>query len=199
MFRSFQWGESAVPHLLAIQWFAEKQQMAVNAPAIESVISTLCERNNMRSEDESFPPPLASADDVLAKLFSSDSTKKPNRRAPGTWSLEALMEFLARRNQRMILERLWRQISRLDMLSFQPEPAIDGFLWKSPKGHEAVRHPETTQSWKVMVDKASEDRRQSLPQMLRDDSDFAIMFLLAYPHRLSPALVRHLDARLQDH
>ena len=73
--------------------------MTVNAlPVLESVISTLCERNHIRSEDEFFPPPLISADDVLADLFTSDSPKKPNRRAPGTWSLETLMEFLARRD-----------------------------------------------------------------------------------------------------
>jgi hypothetical protein len=185
--RLFAWGESAVPHLLAIQWFAERQQMTVNAlPAIESVISALCERNHIRSEDECFSPPLVSADDVLAELFSSESPKKTNRRAPGSWSLEALVEFFARRDQRTPLERAWRKISRLEMISFQPEPVIDGFLWKSPHGHEAARKPEITQSWELLKNKASGDPTQTVPQMLTKDLDFALMFLLAYPHRLSP-------------
>ena len=45
-----------------------------------------------------------------------------------------------------------------------------------------------------MVDKAYEDRRQSLPDMIRKDLDFALIFLSAYPHWLSPALVCLLDA-----
>jgi hypothetical protein len=80
------------------------------------------------------------------------------------------------------------------VVSFQPEPAIDGLLWKSPQGHEAVRKPEITQSWELLENKAAENRTEILPQVLRRDLDFALMFLLVYPHRLSPGLVRLLDA-----
>jgi len=193
--RLFAWGESAVPHLLAIQWYAEREGLRVSALAgIESVISTLCERNHIRSEDEYFPPPLVSADDALSQLFTSDLTTNVNRRVPGTWSLETLVEFFARRQLRIPLERAWRNLSRLDMVSFQPEPATDGLLWKSPRGHEAIRKPEMTQSWKVLTEKANEDRSKRLPNVLRKDLEFALMFLLTYPHRMSAGIVHLLDA-----
>ena len=193
--RLFVWGESAVPHLLTIQWYCEQRAMSITAlPALASIISALCERNHPRAEDECFPPPLISADDVMVKLFNSESPPEPNRRAPGTWSLQTLMDFLARRDQRAFLENSWRRISRLDMMSFQPTPTIDGLVWECPHGHEAVRNPDMTQSWKVLKNEAVADRSAKLPQVIRTNRDFALMFLLAYPHRLSPALVGVLDA-----
>jgi hypothetical protein len=184
----------AVPLVLAIQWYCEKRAMTINAlPVLQSIISALCERNHPRSDDECFPPPLLSADDVMADLFRSESPAEPNRRAPGTWSLQALINFLARRDQRAFLESSWRRISRLDMLSFQPEPIVDGLLWACPHGHEAVRKPDMTQSWKVLKDDAEADRSAMLPTILETDGDFALMFFLAYPHRLSPALLGVLD------
>jgi hypothetical protein len=196
--RLFPWGEGAVPHLLAIQWYAEGRALPVDAiPLLMSVISSLCERNNKRSEDEHFPPPLVSPDEVLAQLFSNEIPKEPNRRSPGTWSLESLVDFFARRNHRRFLSDAWSLLSRLDLMSFQPQPAIDGLLWQSPEGHEAVRQLDMEQSWSVLVERARKDRSQILPEILREDHDFALMFLLAYPHRLSRSLIGLLDNRVR--
>jgi len=193
--RLFAWGESAVPHLLAVQWYCEKRALRADAlQELESVISELCDRNHPRSEDVQFPSPLQSADDVMTDLFTSDPAPVANRRAPGTWSLQALMEFLARRNRRAFLETMWPKISRLDMLSFQAQPAVDALTWECTEGHESVRKPEHTQSWKALMVEAVKDRSEILPNALRSDKAFAIMFLLTYPHRLSAALVWSLDS-----
>jgi hypothetical protein len=192
--RLFSWGESAVPHLLAIQWYCEKRNLEIDAfPELESVITELCERNHPRAEDVAFVPPLLSADDVMAELFRSDPMKLPNRRAPGTWTLEALMEFFARRNRREFLDRSWRKISRLDLLSFQPEFAIDILIWECREGHESVRKPEMEQSWSALRNEAMGNRSETLPDILETDSNFGLMFLMTYPHRLSAALVKTLD------
>lgn len=193
--RLFSWGESAVPHLLTIQWYCEKRALKADALSeLESVISELCDRNHPRSEDTHFAPPLKSADDVMTDLFTSDAAPVANRRAPGTWSLHALIEFLARRNRRAFLQTMWPAISRLDMLSFEPQSVIDGLTWECPHGHESVRKPNMEQSWKVLVDEAVKERAEILPNILRSDKAFTLMFLLTYPHRLSVALVRSLEA-----
>jgi hypothetical protein len=192
--RLFSWGESAVPHLLAIQWYCEKWNLEIDAfPELESVIAELCERNHPRSEDVAFAPPLLSADDVMAELFRSDPVRLPNRRAPGTWTVEALMEFFARRNRREFLDRSWRKISRLDLLSFQPESTVDILIWECREGHESVRKPEMKQSWSALRNEAMTDRSETLPRILQTDSNFGLMFLLTYPHRLSAALISTLD------
>ena len=192
--RVFAWGESAVPALIAIQWYAEKDAMSADAiPALKAVILAICERNQIHSEDERFPPPQVSPDEVLAKLFQEELPKTPNRRSPDTWSLEALIDFFARRNHRDFLAGIWREVSRLDMISFEPQPVVDGLLWQASEGHEAVRKLEMEQSWKVLVEAARENRSRALPEILQEDRDFALMFFLAYPHRLSRGLLGLLD------
>ena len=192
--RVFAWGESAVPHLLTVQWYCEKRALKADAlQELASVISELCDRNHPRSKDIHFAPPLKSADDVMTDLFTSDPLPVANRRAPGTWSLQALMEFLARRNRRTSLQTLWPAISKLDILSFEPQPVVDGLTWECMQGHESVRKPNMEQSWKALVAEAAKDRAETLPMVLRCDKAFALMFLLTYPHRLSAALVRSLE------
>lgn len=192
--RLFAWGESAIPHLLALQWYCEKQALKADAlEELESVISELCDRNHPRSKDIHFAPPSKSADDVMTDLFASDPIPVANRRAPGTWSLQALMEFMARRNRRTFLQTMWPAISKLDILSFEPRPVIEGLTWECPEGHESVRKPNIEQSWKALVVDAVKDRSETLPDVLRSDKAFALMFLLTYPHRLSASLVRSLE------
>ena len=192
--RLFAWGESAVPHILAIQWFWENQQPQVSTISlVEGVISALCERNHIDSEDIPFPPPRVSADEVLAELFSSNKTREENRRSPDSWTLEALIHFITRRNGRPFLSEHWRAISKLDMASFEPSPKVDGLLWDAPHGHEADRIPEKEQSWSKLREVAVEDRAGALPNTLREDPKLALMYFLTYPHRISAALVGFLD------
>ena len=103
------------------------------------------------------------------------------------------MEFFARRNRREFLENSWRKISRLDLLSFQPQATIDVLIWECREGHESVRKAEMKQSWSTLRSEGVRDRSEMLPSVLRTDKDFGLMFLLTYPHRLSAALVRSLD------
>jgi len=192
--RLFAWGESAVPHILAIQWFWENQEPPLSVISlIEEVITALCERNHVDSDDIPFPPPRVSPDEVLAELFSSKRTTEENRRSADPWSLEALVHFVARRNGRPFLSNHWRGISKLDMASFEPSPKVDGLLWDAPKGHEADRKPEAEQSWSKLREAAEEDRAEALPDVLRENPEFALMYFLVYPHRISLALVGFLD------
>ncbi len=192
--RMFTWGESALPHILSIQWFGENQQPPMSAlPLIQEVVVALCERNHVDSDDIPFPPPRVSADEILAELFSAEKPKEKSRRSPDPWSLEVLIHFIARRNGRLFLSNNWRAISKLDMVSFQPLPKVDGLLWDASDGHEAGRKPEKEQSWTKLRDTAMENRANELPDVLRENPEFALMYFLAYPHRISPALVGFLD------
>jgi hypothetical protein len=192
--RFFVWGESAVPHILYIQWFWENQQPPMSAISlIEEIVVALCERNHVDADDIPVPPPRVSADEILAELFSTEKPTEKNRRSPDPWSLEALIHFIARRNGRPFLSNYWRAISKLDMVSFQPSPKDDGLLWDAPEGHEAERKPEKEQSWAKLREIALEDRTNDLPDVLRENPEFALMFFMAYPHRISPALVGFLD------
>lgn len=194
--RLFWWGESAVPHILALQWYAENH--GVNESAIrivEEVVQVLCERNHSRSEDEVFAPPNVSGDEILAKLFSHDAQPDQQRRGRATWSLETLIQFLTRRNDRQFLADNWSAITKLEMVAFLPDAVEDILVWQCDVGREVQTLPDKPQSWKALVQQAQEDRSSVLPRVLVNDPDFALMFLLTYPHRLMPPLVERLDRR----
>jgi len=70
---------------------------------------------------------------------------------------------------------------------------IDVLLWHCEQGEEMTRKAGKPQSWKELLDAARADDISALPNALRDDPDFALMFALAYPHRASLALIKALD------
>lgn len=191
--RFFLWGEGAIPCVLIVQWCMEKWQQNCQAiPLIEEAISELCERNHpYAEEDDPFFPPRISPDEVLTRLFQcAEIDKTCSRRS---WTLEIMLHFLARRGMRNFMDHNWKSISKIELSSFMPESPVDILLWECEQGLESSRHLETPQSWSRLIEEAHKNESSTLPQILQDDRDFSILFLLAYPHRISSALVRHLD------
>lgn len=190
------WGEGAVSALTVVLWhmeLGEKQPSALSY--IHSTIDALCERNHLHSEDERLEPPHIQVDEILERLLSHEQKPDTNRRGRASWTLESLLYLLTRRSQRDFLSSRWAGISKLEMISFLPDDAEDMLIWQCDKGHELQRHPERTQSWTKLVEEAESSRAGQLPSCITEDLEFALMFLLTYPHRFCPALVQLLDAQ----
>ena len=194
--RLFSWGESAVPHILAVQWHTEMHQPGRSAiRQICEIVRALCERNHLYSDDEGFAAPYVSADEILARLFSHNPQPDQQKRGRACWSLEALVQFLARRDCRQFLEEKWPEISKLEMISFFPQAPEDILIWQCDQGREVGTLPEQTQSWAALRQKAKTDKSYELPQVLLEDPCFALMFMLTCPHRVSASLVQFLDGQ----
>jgi hypothetical protein len=192
--RLFIWGEGAFPNLLCVQWYlARRGRGNYSTRILKAMLVGLCSRNHKHSDDQPLAHPLISPDDVLSELFQPD--QKPTRdQAPVTWTLEPTLHILARRNDFRLMERLWRRISHLEMVSFSPEPAVDMLLWESPRGREFSIHPQDTQSKSELAEAAlAGNSTFDIPLMIENPS-FALMYLLAYPHRASASLTGFLDA-----
>jgi hypothetical protein len=66
-------------------------------------------------------------------------------------------------------------------------------LWHCELGEEALRLPNKTQSWQQLLTDARSDDVSGLPEILKTDHEFALIFALAYPHRNNLALTKALD------
>lgn len=189
------WGESAVVHLCSINWATDALELNISPlHYVRQMILSLAERNNVQSDDEPLDPPHVSADEVLARLFVH--RPRPDNRPPrgrNTWTLQALIHFLARRNDRDFLEANWRAISKLSMASFEPDDGADILIWQCNRGRELHNFPRDEQSWATLVQEAQNIDITTITAILRDDPDFALMFLLAHPHRISPPLLGLVD------
>jgi hypothetical protein len=99
----------------------------------------------------------------------------------------------ARRELRVELEKAWQQITHVDLTWFKPEKPADTLLWHCERGKEYQCTFDRPQSWKQLHELALRDDRDRLPKVLRDDFEFGVAFMLAFPHRIMPSLIKHLD------
>ena len=193
--RVFFWGESALPNFLVICWMLEQSGQSWLAEGVMlGVVGALTKFNQKLSAN-----PLSGPEVLPDEVFSSILKKnaKPEmahgRRAPVSWSLESLLHLLAIRMRRQALKARWWDITHVEMASFRPNRAADALLWFTNAGEEMERLAGKPQSWKEFTGIARTNDLNALPAILRNDPDFALMFMLAYPHRASTILVKALD------
>lgn len=113
-----------------------------------------------------------------------------------SFTLESLVQMIARRNLRQHLRLIWDRISNVDYCQFIPEPAWATYLWHSEKGELQTRKPGRPQSWAALRQTAARRDTAGVPRLLTKQPALLLLFLLVYPHRLRPALIRLIDDAL---
>jgi hypothetical protein len=193
--RFWFWGESALPHFLAMFWFLEHSPKAWMGEEFLLKVIGLLTRRNRKQSDEPLPSPEVSPDQVLSDLLEKVRHPEPRRgrRAPVSWALEPLLHLLALRMRRQALKARWYDISHVEMASFRPEHPADNLLWVCAAGEEMERLPGKPQSWQELRSTAKTIDVTALPEIFRGDRDFALMFSLVFPHRCSTNFVKSLD------
>jgi len=187
-------GEQALPMIFLVLWISE-----AHMPSLEIIkllmqyVITACERNGHASDDEPIPPPHTDIDEILAHLFSSKPPPEKRKKGKSLWGIEALVHILARRGERDFLSQNWQSITKLDLITFNANDVDDLLLWHEASGREEQRKPRKTESWNRLVQESHQPLEDRLPSHFSFDIDFALIYFLAYPHRISTSLVGHLD------
>jgi hypothetical protein len=193
--RLWFWGESALPNFLSIFWFLEHYgQGWLGEEVILQIVTLLTKFNNTLSD---FPleGPEKLPDDVFSSLVKKLRYPEPRRgrRAPVSWSLEPLVHLLAIRMRRQALQVRWHDITNVETANFVPDRVADTLLWHCENGEEMERLLGKPQGWRALTKAAKSYDLAKLPPVLATDPDFALMFLLAFPHRVSANLVKSID------
>lgn len=193
--RFWFWGESAFPHFLSIAWMLEHTGKCLYGEHVLIQILTALTRSNHQLSQNPVAGPELSGDEVLTSLFKKLERTEPRRgrKAPVSYCLESIIHLLALRMRRQALKARWYEITHVEMASFQPKHAADALLWHCEQGEEKTRLQGKPQRWQTLTGEARANDLSSLPEILRKDADFALMFMLAYPHRASTTLVKALD------
>jgi hypothetical protein len=106
------------------------------------------------------------------------------------------VEFLARRERKQTLKRLWYEITRVDYSELVPAKASDFYLWHVKRGTLVTRRFKRPESWSNLTRQANSctPRRillfERFPHLL-------IPFALVYPHRLTPDGVLRWEKMLE--
>jgi hypothetical protein len=193
----FFWGEGALFPFLMIVWLLERGNHQAKANGLLMSLIELIAKTNAQQSEEPFEDPYSSPDECLAKMFEAGQTRTVGGcRAVVSYSLFPLILLAARRGMRAELERAWPQISHVHLTWFEAAKPADALLWHCEEGKECTDKFAQPQSWKELYEIAFRDRQDHLPQVLREDRAFGLLFALAFPHRIMPSLVKHLDTSL---
>ncbi len=192
--RLWFWGESAFTTLLSIVWLLERERRPKSAQDL--LLGFVAKLATDQHPDAVIPManPYVTADDVLKNTVETRHALRQKRRNPvQSYTLLPLTLLMVRRDMRKELDQLWPQLSRVVTTLFGPEKSWGYLEWHCDEGIERDQLFSQPQSWKQLVEFAAAPAVERLPEVLRADWQFGLMFLLAVPHRIAWSLIGNID------
>jgi hypothetical protein len=88
---------------------------------------------------------------------------------------------------------IWADITRVRMFILRTDDPLDVLQWSADG---AAEHSQqfNEHSWRELVEFAFLQDKDRVPAIFQKDSDFALMYLLTFQHRMMGSLLKHLDA-----
>jgi hypothetical protein len=196
------WGEGATPYWLAVTWGLER---CGQGPASSDVLSILigCRCSRHGGRPRACPSPYLAPADAVDYLLLEDAAaagmRYPEAESSAdllqedSYVLESLVHLLARRGSRGDVAAIWPAVSRMRFAQSVPDDLWERFRWRFDHGMLETRVPNRTQSWRELREEAERADYSWVPTPLRERPHLVLLFLMAYPHRLCPDLVKLLD------
>lgn len=192
------WGESAVPFFLSFALWQEQCGRSAEAERVVQMLVEAITTLNHPRLGSGLPNPYYGANRCIAAMCATASN--PMRRdSPlgSSYTLGALVEYLVRRLRKQALKLLWQGVTFIHLSEMEYAKPQDYYLWRTYEGQLRQRYVERPQPWDTLVAQAQADSGRSLPPTLREKPDFALMFMLAYPHRFNRGLLKQVEAGLE--
>jgi hypothetical protein len=190
---SLCWEESAIPFFFLGMLFAEQN---CNSPLAEGLaiqmVRDLSGANGESGEGRGAPNPYNSPEESLRVLYGLDPLNDETF-VRLTYSIALLIDFLARRWRRRALASLWFGITRISLVDYVPATAAEWFRWKSSDGFLNSRLAGDPQSWEILRTTATNLLLETLPTTLVQRPEFALWYLILYPHRFTSATAKLID------
>jgi len=187
------WGEGSLSQFLIFFWMLECGGNQIQANSLLIGLIKMVSEKNARDSQNPLDAPYTSADEFLAKLFEAPQQSSPRKIAVESYSLFPMVVLAVRRELRVPLEEIWLQISEVALAWFRPDAPEDSLLWRCEKGKEYSQSFARPQSWKELQAFVTQDNRDRVPLVLRNDPNFALLFGLVFQHRTQLSLIKHLD------
>lgn len=160
-----------------------------------STVHSLASVNSIDAPNPGFPSPYYGPEQCMRLLMKLDREVREENFVGHSYGLEAMIQFLARRDLRVNIRQLWPQITSVDYISFHANPLWKFFLWKSKDGSLDTRKPGRPQSWAGLVrDAESPAEKKHVPDFLCKHPEFAIFVILTFPHRFTTDTLKVIEA-----
>lgn len=189
------WGESAIPFFVSLALWLEQCGQSPKAESfVQMMVEAIINSNSLDSK-EGLPGPYYSVNRCVGALCQV--APNPMRRdSPlgSSYTLDALIEFLVRRMRKQTLKLMWQGITHIHLCEMEYAKPVEFYLWRTFDGQLTQRYVKRPQPWGELVERANEDTATGLPETLRANPEFTIMFGLVYPHRFGRGLLSLLES-----
>lgn len=182
---SHPWGESATPYYAMLALLLEGYGHKTLAEAVIGRIISIITGNNRHQLGKRGLPNPYYGPTASARLLAGLDLENDENFAGFAYTVEPLIEFLARRGCRHRLTGLWSLVTRLSLVTFNPHIDSDWFRWKTEDGQLRTRLVDEPQSWRLLVEAAHNRGTDNLPLLMREQAAFLPLFIAVYPHRYS--------------
>jgi hypothetical protein len=199
IFKARMSGEWGVPfYALSAVLIGAHGNLKFAARIAASTVHSLASVNSIDAPKPGFPSPYYGPEESLRLLMKLDRQAREESFVGHSYGIEAMIQFLVRRELRVNIRQLWPKVTELDYISFHPRPPWKFFLWKSKDGSLDTRRPGRPQSWtKLLRDAESAPSPSHVPQFLRAHPEFAILFVLVFPHRFTTDTLKIIETALE--
>lgn len=191
--RMVLWGESAIPCFLSFYWFYRITDATLGPTTVlVQLINSIVKYS--RDREIIFPGPYYTIEECLCFIHSSDQDKIKNKISKNeSYYLEGITHLLVRENYKQRMKLAWPSISRVYFKEFIYNKITDYYLWRSSKGKDLTKTPNSVQDWSNLQEEAGNSSCDLLPNMLKEHQYLMPLFLIVFPHRGNPAVLRWIE------
>jgi hypothetical protein len=186
------WSEAAVPFIVCAALLLEAYgQSAIAEGSILVLVGAIARANSARNSATGLPDPYYDVEEAVRVRLGMEELVERFRGF--SYTLEPLVQFLARRMRKQALRNAWEDVTRVQFSQFTPATGWQWFRWRATDGSLDNRMPPKPQSWGELVQAAEDLDVSGVPALLRDRPAFLLSFLLVYPHRFSKETLKIIE------
>jgi hypothetical protein len=189
-------GEATIALVLPMYWYLQETGNGIGAANLhKAVLNGLADA--ACKPDGGAPSPYYDVDTLLRAEIGLLDEPIDEGFALQSYMLRALLTIAARGGHREVLAATWKSISKVHCTEFHPETTEQFFHWRAEDGELRSAFFPQTQSWAALqADATAMAQAATVPLQLRSHPDFALFFLMVYPHRVRSDIVAFIDEAL---
>lgn len=153
---------------------------------------------NHKRVDGLYADPYHSVEDVLLHGMGGDSGLEGEQFDGHSQMLDVGIEWVARRLWRQFLASRWAEITRIQMVTFEPSSPVAYLAESDPGGDMRIYFAGQPQSWAALLKKSRAMDKAKLPDLLWAHRELIPYLPLLFPYRFTPDLARIVDALVED-
>ncbi|HEX6188642.1 MAG TPA: hypothetical protein VFZ40_11220, partial [Pyrinomonadaceae bacterium] len=187
-------GESDWPYILLLSLLLERTAgTSAGEGLIQAWIRSIIIMNR-GSDPAGIPSPYWLQERVLALNNGKLAAYEKEKFSGQSYTIHSALDMLVRRLLRQAVRYFWPTASQLTFADYLPGNSAEWFLWRGYNGYMRLDDSQRSVSWSNWRQAVHKIPRNSVPEILIEDSRWLLPFALTYPHRVTREMTGVIDA-----